>query len=208
MMDLSSLAAPTPKYPNGSNCDAASAASDNAMRNDEMTTITTGNDERSGGVSGVDDVVLLTRTGVSRDMRRISNPVDVEEETATINSEEVNVKEMRALRHGRETPTAAAAVAAAVAAAKNDVVDINASRFNYDVDDDLARVGRMRRCEDDGAIREGIREENDGSEDAREEDDNDRLRNASMWVAVPENYMDEDSTTTIWIGPCASEPSP
>ena len=70
MMDLSSPAAPTPKYPNGSNCDAASAASDNAMRNDEMTTITTGNDERSGGVSGVDDVVPLTRTSSLQAIKR------------------------------------------------------------------------------------------------------------------------------------------
>jgi len=145
--------------------------------------------------NGYAKYAVEAKAGVSRDMRRISNPVDVDEETATINGEEVNVEEMWALRHGRETPTAAAAVAAAAAAAKNDVVDNDASRFNYDVDDDhLARVGRMgRRSEDDGAIREGIREENDGSEFASEDDDNDRLRNASMWVAVPENYMDEDS---------------
>ena len=137
--------------------------------------------------NGYAKYAVEAKAGVSRDMRRISNPVDVDEETATINGEEVNVEEMRALRHGRETPTAAAA------AAKNDVVDNDASRFIYDIDDDLARVGRMGRSEDDGAIRDGIREENDGSEDASEEDDNDRLRNASMWVAVPENYMDEDS---------------
>ena len=54
MMDLSSPAAPTAKYPNGSNCDAASSGSNNdyilaTMRINEMTTITAGNDERRGG---------------------------------------------------------------------------------------------------------------------------------------------------------------
>ena len=127
---------------------------------------------------------------VSRDLCKIRSPVDVDEETATINGEEVDVEQNWALRPVRGTPANSAIVAAA--AAMNDIGSAN--RFNSD-DGDLAHVRR--------GVRSDEKNEEVGSKD--NEESNDCLRNASMWVAVPENYMDDDasddySDTTLCVG--------
>jgi len=99
------------------------------------------------------------KANVAPEDRRISHPVDIDEETTTINGDEVDVDEYVALKQGRPSPKNA----------NND----NGQGFEYEAHDD---------------------EENE--EEENEENEEEDPRNASMWVAVPDHYMEDDDNAS------------
>ena len=110
------------------------------------------------------------KDNVAFEERRISHPIDVDEETATINGEEVDVEEMLALKEGRTSPKNATSTSSVI------------KREGFEYDESLVK-------EDD----ESYGEDDDGENVEENEID---PRNASMWVAVPDNYMEDDDNAS------------
>jgi len=109
----------------------------------------------------------------------ISNPVDVDEETATINGEEVDVEVMSMLKMG------------IIGAVEDGDVICHEDDEEVDDDNDDDAFDQTRRVQGYHASQSHEPKEYDDIESGG--GDYDDPRNASMWVAVPENYMEEDA---------------
>jgi len=117
------------------------------------------------GVTGVVGVSGVGGQAVNGGERRISNPIDIDEETETINGEEVDREEMMAIKEGLPSP-------------KNS----NGQPPSFHSNDKNGDNGEKDNESD---------EENAGDAENSEEDENDP-RNASMWVAVPADIDEDD----------------
>lgn len=120
-------------------------------------------------------------------------PLDVDEETATINGEEINVEEMWALRQGRETPTNASLAAAAATVQKER--DMDRKSFFNQHNENLALAQIVRESMQQEQQQRQHINDNDYEEEetSASGSSGNNLRNASMWVAVPDNYEEKDA---------------
>jgi len=114
------------------------------------------------GEVGVTDVDVKRR-GMRSGSPRISNPIDMDEETDTVNGEEVDRVEMMALKEGRPSP-------------RN---SNGQSRPSF-------------RSDEKNGDDEEEKEANEDAKSEEEEEEENDPRNASMWVAAPADIEDDD----------------
>jgi hypothetical protein len=144
---------------------------------------------------GLQHYAIEAKSNVPRGNRRISNPVDVDEETATMNGEEVDVDVMAKLRLGNENVVVGVVNDALSGVSRDQGRDGPYTNDEPDDDDDDAfdQTRRVYHAGRSHANEQVVTEEHEiGGGDGCGSDYDDP-RNASMWVAVPENYMEEDA---------------
>lgn len=130
--------------------------------------------------------------------RMISNPIDIDEETETMNGEEVDAESYAALRQGLPSPRENQSALAnngttGVAAAEEEEIvaeeedAVNASMWVVAPNDDDSSSDEDESSKSDD-------EESDPLNEGEEDDD---PRNASMWVAAPADIDEDDDLDEV-----------